>query len=167
MGGVLPVDAQGNFTSLEWRLTIKADDGIVNTFLRSGSDDAERFAGLNQDNITYWDGNNTNKTFVYGRTDLPEEDDEWVYYTFTVTDEALRQLNIKDYDILGIELANISVLRSGKQRVIYSRISGIYKPNGVNFIGHFRIYKNELNSVLLDHLGANLLDHLGNTLYST
>jgi hypothetical protein len=166
--GILPRDVDGNLKSLEWRLTVETDEGLVNTSLIQDTSDTERFANYNKDNITYWDGVNSNKTFSHGRTDLQEEDNEWAYYTFTVTNETLRQLNIKEYDIIGIELANTGITRSDKQRVVYSKISGIYKPDGVNFVGHFKIYKNLLgiNAILLDHLYENLLDHLGNPLYS-
>lgn len=165
--GVIPRTPDGNVSPVEWRLTIETEEG-VNTFLQQDGSDSDRFVKYPLP-VTFWDGSNNNKTFVHGKTDLNEEDEFFVYYTFTVTDEALRQLGIKSYDILGIELSNDKIRRNYKQRIVYSKISGIHKPEGVNFIGHFRVYKdpNGLNgSILYDEFFDPLIDENGKILYS-
>lgn len=156
--GILPGDGLGNLKPVEWRLTVETEDEVY-TFLQEGSADAERFANYSKP-INYWDGDKSNRTYPHGTTIAYEEDDLWAYYTVVVTDEGLRQLNIKDYDIIGIELANPGVKRINRQRMIYSRISGIWKPFGVNFIGHFRIYKDlgGFDTQLLDSVSVILLD---------
>lgn len=139
-GGILPRDGVGDLKPVEWRLTVETEDEVY-TFLQENSSDAERFANYTKP-INYWDGDKNNRTYPYGTTIAYEEDELWAYYTVVVTDEGLKQLNIKNYDILGIELSNPGVKRVNRQRMIYSRISGIYKPFGVNFVCFFRVYKN-------------------------
>ena len=80
--------------------------------------------------------------------------------------EGLEQLNEKEYMVRAIEISNNRIARINKQRIVYSRLSGIYKPFGVNFVCHFRIFKDPvgLHAVLLDHNNIVLLDHLESVL---
>ncbi len=164
--GTLPRNASGDLVPVEWRLTIETEEGI-HTFIREGSPEANRFVNYTK-TVNYWDGTSSNKNFVYGQTNIPEEDDLWAYYTFKVTDDALRQLNIKSYDILSIELVNTGVRRTNRQRIVFSRVSGLYKPSGVDFIGHFKIFKNPggIDAILLDELNIALLDENNDYLYN-
>lgn len=181
--GVIPKNAEGGLLPVQWRLTIETDDEIY-TFLTEDSNDSSKlFSGKTQE-IKYFDWSDRgNKTYVYGDVGLREQDDDWYYYTFIVTNEALVQLGIRDYKIIGIEIVNTSIRRAGKQRIVYSRLSGIFKPLGVNFVGHFRIWKDPdgFGDILLDHVeppivvdnswitytrcnNTPLLDHLGDPL---
>ncbi|KFZ25663.1 MAG: hypothetical protein KQ78_02136 [Candidatus Izimaplasma bacterium HR2] len=165
--GTIPKDEEGNLLDLEWRMTVEDDDNIY-TFLQEGSVDADVLFVDSDKTINYYDiANPDNKTYVSGTVGLIEQDNEWYYYTFTVTNEALEQLNVKDYKIIAIELVNTRVKRFDKQRVVYSRLSGIYKPLGVNFIGHYRIFQNESGfpTALLDHDYIPLFDHNDENLY--
>lgn len=158
--GIVPQDTSGELLRVDWRLTIETDDSIY-TFLTEGSSDAVKlFAGKDDKNIYYYDPLiPENKTFVYGTTDLEEYDDDMYYYTFTVKHEALEQLGIRDYKIISAELINNNIKRINKKRIVYSRMSGIYKPNGMNFVCHFRILKSFIGEeILLDVDGMPLLD---------
>jgi hypothetical protein len=149
--GIIPRDAAGNMLPVEWRLEVQTETDIY-TFLTEGSADADKFANSNK-TIHYGQ-------YVVGETDLEENDDDWWYYTFKVSRESLEQLGIRDYDITGVELVNTRVNRVDKQRIIYSRLSGIWKPFEANFVGHVRIFKdlNGLNVQLLDSLSQFLYD---------
>jgi hypothetical protein len=149
---------------LEWRLTVETDTEL-NTFLLPDSQKASRYSG--RENATYWDGNVDEKTFVHGQTETFEEDDDWYYYTFKISNEGLEQLGIKSYDVLDIQLVNTRIKRQNKQVVSFSRISGIYKPFGVNLVCKVRIFKNPngLDAYLEDHEYIDLLDEDGNRLY--
>ena len=165
--GIVPKDAEGDLMSLQWRVTLETDDDVY-TFLTEGSNDAGILFAGSQKDIHYYDYSvPDDKPYIHGTSDYMEEDDVWYYYTFTITDEALSQLNVKDYKITAIELFNHRVSRITKQRVVYSRLSGIYKPQGVNFVCHFRIYKDlaGLGAVLTDHVGDALLDSIEEYLY--
>ena len=165
--GTVPRDAEGNLMTLEWRLTLETDNDVY-TFLPEGNSDAELlFAGVQKD-VHYYDYQTPlEKPYVFGTTDYMGEDKYWYYYTFVVRDDALNQLNIRDYKITAIELYNQRIRRLSKQRVVYNRLSGIFKPQGVNFVCHFRIYKDlaGLGAVLMDHEGDALLDTIEEYLY--
>lgn len=165
--GVVPKDAEGNLLSLQWNMTLETETDVY-TFLTENSSDADVLFAGNQKDIHYYDTSVPDETpFVSGITELMAEDDNWYYYTFTVTDDALEQLGIGDYTITSIELTNQRVKRVEKRRVVYNRLSGIYKPLGVNFICHFRIYKDlaGLGAILTDHEGDALLDHIEEYIY--
>jgi hypothetical protein len=157
--GIIPRDAAGNMLKIDWRLEVETETDIY-TFLTEGSADAGKFANTPK-TVHYG-------TYISGITDLEEFDDEWWYYTFKASTESLAQLGIKDYDITGLELVNTRVTRTDKQRIAYSRISGIWKPFGANFIGHVRIFKdlNGLNTQLLDSVNEFLLDSITEILTS-
>lgn len=158
--GIVPLDPMGNMIPVEYRLTIETDDEIF-TFLPEGHRDGLFLEAKHDKEIHYYDYNNpTEKNFIHGEITLLEEDDFWYYYTFVVKNEGLEQLGEKEYMITAIEIANNRVPRLNKQRIVYSKLSGVYKPFGVNFVGHFRIFKNleGLDVTLLSHSGDVLLD---------
>lgn len=157
--GIIPLDASGEMLKVDWRLEVETETDIY-TFLREGTADADKFAATSK-TVHY-------ETYISGETDLEENDDDWWYYTFKVSTESLAQLGIKDYDVTGVELINSRITRVDKQRIVYSRMSGIYKPFGTNFIGHMRIFKdlNGLDNQLLDSVSGFLLDHLEETMTS-
>lgn len=158
--GIVPRDAAGNLQTLEWRLTTATDEEI-NTFVRPEQPEYVRYANSNKV-VHSWDGDvNDKSNFVWGQADFWEEDELWYYYTVVVKNEALEQLNIKSYEVLDIQLVNPNITRLSKQTVSFSRISGIYKPFGVNLVVKVKIFKdpNGVGSVLLDHLDEALRDH--------
>jgi hypothetical protein len=149
--GIIPQGPDGNQLPVDWRLEVQTETDIY-TFLQEGSAEAAKFANTNK-NVHYG-------MYVSGTTDSEEQDEDWWYYTFVAKKESLEQLGIKDYDITGVELVNSRIQRTDKQRIIYSRLSGMWKPFGVNFVGHIRIFKdlNGLNVQLRDALGEFLTD---------
>jgi hypothetical protein len=165
-GGV-PVNLDGDPLPVEWRLTIENETDIF-TFLTEGSSEALALIGDGTKTIHYHDPLNPSNPlpYVYGTTDIQETSGGWYYYTFTVSNEAKKQLNEEGYMIRSIELVNTMVTRIDMQRIMYSKISGIYKPYGVNFVGHYRIFGGDLGAVLLDHKYNVLLDTFGEPLYA-
>ena len=165
--GVIPKDFDGNLLKLWWRITLETEADVYTFLPKNSLDEGILFAGNNKD-VHYFDYSTPEeKPYIYGETDLMGEDKYWYYYTFTVRNEAVEQLGIEDYKITAIELYNDRVKRFNKQRVVYNRLSGIFKPKGVNFVCHFRIFKDlaGLGSVLLDHEGIELLDTVEEYLY--
>jgi hypothetical protein len=158
--GIVPIDPNGNMLGVKYRLTIETDDEIF-TFLTEGDRDATLIESIQDKKIHYYNYSTPEeKTFVWGDVQFLEEDDNWYYYTFVVKNEGLEQLEEREYMIKSIEIYNDRIHRLSKQRIVYSSLSGIYKPFGVNFVGHFRIFKDPLGfgSVLLDHINDPLLD---------
>jgi hypothetical protein len=131
--GVVPKDGfTGDMIPVQWRLSVETETDIY-TSIKEGTSDASKF--LNSSKTVHYD------TYIYGTTDSQEFDDEFYYYTFKSTTEGLTQLSIRDYDVIGVELINTSINIPSKRRIVYSEMSGIYKPFGVGFVGHMRIYK--------------------------
>jgi len=165
--GLVPISPIGEMMTVEYRLTIETDDEIF-TFLPEGHRDALfLFGGKEDKDIHYYDYSHpSNKNFIYGDVQYYGEDEFWYYYTFIVKNEGLEQLEEKEYMITAIEIANNRIGRLSRQRIVYSSLSGIYKPFGVNFIGHFRIFKDPLglDVFLLDENNIILLDHLNEAL---
>jgi len=163
--GLIPRSPDGSLLPLEWRITISDGSKIISSF-KENSEYESRYR-YSKIPVEFWDGDLNNKNFVYGDTDFQEEDEFWYYYTFTVTDEALSLLNVSEYDILDIELINTDIPRIDKQQVAVSRVSGIYKPSGVNFVCRFKVWRNPygFDSALQDHLDINLLDNNEGFLY--
>ena len=160
--GLVPLSPIGEMLPVEYRLTIETDDEVF-TFLPEGHPDSTfLLSGTSDKEIHYYDYSvPSEKNFIFGPVQLYEEDDLWYYYTFVVKNEGLVQLDEKGYMITAIEISNNRIPRLNKQRIVYSSLSGIFKPFGVNFVGHFRIFKDPvgLNVTLLDHNNEILLDN--------
>jgi len=166
--GICPIGADGVMMDVEWRLSIETDDEVFTSLVEGSKDAIAMMVGKEDKTIHYFDPYNPDyRPFVSGTTDLEEMDDKNYYYTFTATSEAIEQLGIRDYKIIGVELINNRVKRINRTRIVYSKLSGIYKPEGMNFVTHFRIKKEAkiLDGILLDHTGEPLIDNIEEYLY--
>lgn len=163
--GVIPRNAAGDLLSVEWRITVETDDEIF-TFLEEGSSDAiTLFAGKEDKTIHYYDKSDpTTRPFISGTVELREQDLDAYYYTFYVKKEGLLQIDERNYNITALEIVNTRIKRRNKDRIVYSRMSGIFKPHGVNFVGHVRVLK-DASEEILDTFGLTLYDTENEPLY--